>query len=51
MVQIVGRIIAQAIKKLYFKRIGAKPNIGDVFKVSNLNEDSLYANLDWLTEN
>ncbi len=51
MVQIAGRIIAQQSRNYIANEWVQNQDIEGVFKVSNFNEDSLYANLDWLTEN
>ncbi|MCF6332257.1 MAG: IS1634 family transposase [Draconibacterium sp.] len=51
MVQIAGRIIAQQSRNYIAKQWVLNQDIENVFKVSNFNEDSLYANLDWLTKN
>lgn len=51
MVQIAGRIIAQQSRNYIANQWVLNQDIGGVFKVSNFNEDSLYANLDWLTKN
>ncbi len=51
MVQIAGRIIVQQPRNYIANQWVLNQDIEDVFKVSNFNEDSLYANLDWLTKN
>lgn len=51
MVQIAGRIIAQQSRNYIANQWVLSQDIESVFKVSNFNEDSLYANLDWLTKN
>jgi len=51
MVQIAGRIIAQQSRNYIANEWVLNQDIQGVFKVSDFNEDSLYANLDWLTKN
>ncbi len=51
MVQIAGRIIVQQSRNYIANQWVLNQDIENVFKVSNFNEDSLYANLDWLTKN
>jgi len=51
MVQIAGRIIAQQSRNYIANQWVKNQDIEGVFKVSDFNEDSLYANLDWLSKN
>jgi len=51
MVQIAGRIIAQQSRNYIANEWALNQAIEDIFKVDKFNEDSLYRNLDWLTEN
>ena len=51
MVQVAGRIIAQQSRNYIANEWSLNQDIESVFKVANFNEDSLYANLDWLTKN
>jgi len=51
MVQISGRIIAQQSRNYIANQWVLNQDIENVIKVSDFNEDSLYANLDWLTKN
>ncbi|MCK5777091.1 MAG: IS1634 family transposase [Bacteroidales bacterium] len=51
MVQIAGRIIAQQSRNYIANEWVLNQDIEGVFKVSDFNEDSLYRNLDWLSEN
>lgn len=51
MVQIAGRIIAQQSRNYIANQWVMNQDIESVFKVSDFNEDSLYDNLDWLTNN
>lgn len=51
MVQIAGRIIAQQSRNYIANQWVENQDIEGVFNVSDFNEDSLYANLDWLSEN
>ncbi|MBZ0108849.1 MAG: IS1634 family transposase [Candidatus Scalindua rubra] len=51
MVQIAGRIVVQQSRNYIANQWVLNQDIENVFKVSNFNEDSLYANLDWLSEN
>ena len=51
MVQIAGRIIAQQSRNYIANEWVLNQDVEGIFKVSSFNEDSLYANLDWLTEN
>ncbi|NOY49815.1 MAG: IS1634 family transposase [Chlorobi bacterium] len=51
MVQIAGRIIAQQSRNHIANQWVKSQDIDGVFNVSDFNEDSLYANLDWLSEN
>ncbi len=51
MVQIAGRIIAQQSRNYIANQWVKNQDIEGVFKVSDFNEDSLYANLDWLSNN
>ena len=50
MVQIAGRIITQKSRNHIANEWLLNQDIENVFKVADFNEDSLYANLDWLTE-
>lgn len=50
LVQIAGRIIAQQSRNYIANQWVLNQDIENVFKVSDFNEDSLYANLDWLAE-
>jgi transposase len=51
MVQIAGRIITQQSRNYIANQWVKNQDIEGVFKVSDFNEDSLYANLDWLSKN
>lgn len=51
MVQVAGRIIAQQSRNYIANQWVLNQDIENVFKVSDFNEDSLYANLDWLSKN
>ena len=51
MVQIAGRIITQQSRNYIANEWIVNQDIKGVFSVDNFNEDSLYHNLDWLTEN
>jgi len=51
MVQIAGRIIAQQSRNYIANEWVLNQDVQGVFKVSGFNEDSLYANLDWLAKN
>lgn len=51
MVQIAGRIIAQQSRNYIANEWVLNEDIQGIFKVSGFNEDSLYANLDWLAKN
>lgn len=51
MVQIAGRIIVQQSRNYIANEWVLNQDIQGVFKVSGFNEDSLYANLDWLANN
>lgn len=51
MVQIAGRIIAQQSRNYIANQWVLNQDIEGVFKVNNFNEDSLYRNLDWLSNN
>ncbi len=51
MVQIAGRIIVQQSRNYIANQWVLNQDIKGVFKVDNFNEDSLYNNLDWLSEN
>ncbi len=51
MVQIAGRIITQQSRNYIANEWVVNQDIKGVFNVENFNEDSLYHNLDWLTEN
>lgn len=50
MVQIAGRIIVQQSRNYIANEWVLNQDIESVFKVSDFNEDSLYANLDWLSK-
>lgn len=50
MVQIAGRIIAQQSRNYIANQWVLNQDIENIFKVSDFNEDSLYANLDWLAK-
>lgn len=51
MIQIAGRIIAQQSRNYIANEWVKNQDIESVFKVTDFNEDSLYDNLDWLSEN
>jgi len=51
MVQIAGRIITQQSRNYIANEWVLNQAIKDIFKVDKFNEDSLYRNLDWLSEN
>ncbi len=51
MVQIAGRIVVQQSRNYIANQWVLNQDIEGVFKVTDFNEDSLYANLDWLTKN
>jgi len=51
MVQIAGRIIAQQSRNYIANQWIKNQDIEGIFRVSDFNEDSLYANLDWLSNN
>ena len=51
MVQIAGRIIAQQSRNYIANQWVKNQDVKSVFKVSDFNEDSLYDNLDWLSNN
>lgn len=51
MVQIAGRIVVQQSRNYIANQWVLNQDIENVIKVSDFNEDSLYANLDWLTKN
>ena len=51
MVQIAGRIVAQQSRNYIANQWVKGQDIEGIFKVKNFNEDSLYANLDWLSKN
>jgi len=51
MVQIAGRIIAQQSRNYIANQWVQNQDVENVFKVSDFNEDSLYSNLEWLSQN
>jgi len=51
MVQIAGRIITQQSRNYIANEWVLNQAIKDIFKADKFNEDSLYRNLDWLSEN
>ncbi len=51
MVQIAGRIIARQSRNYIANQWVKSQDIEGVFNVRDFNEDSLYANLDWLSKN
>ena len=51
MFQIAGRVISQGSRNYLANEWVKNQAVDEVFKISNFNEDSLYKNLDWISEN